>query len=186
LGKPAELVKIAKESVELLDELSKEIRTVSHLLHPPLLDEAGLSTALGAYLEGLRERSGLAVKLELDPSLARLPRDIEIALFRIVQESLTNIHRYAHTQTATVRIIQDSENVRVEIQDQGQGIPNFTSLTDATFKMGVGIQGMRERVRQLKGRFELQSGKAGTTVTATLPRGVISHERPSNRAEIAS
>src|SRR5207302_8148433 len=102
------------------------------------------------------------------------------------QEALTNIHRYAQTRTATVRIFQDSENVRVEIQDQGQGIPNFTSLNDATFKMGVGIQGMRERVRHLRGKFEIQSGKAGTTVRAILPREVSSHERATGRTEIAS
>jgi PAS domain S-box-containing protein len=175
-GHDPELSKLAKDSLVLLDELSREVRTVSHLLHPPFWEDAGLSAALRGYVEGLAERSGLHVQLNLDPDLPRLPRHVEAVVFRIVQESLTNIHRYAQAKTATVRISQEHASVRVEIQDQGRGIANFTSLNDATFKSGIGIQGMRERVEQLKGRFELQSGKEGTIVIVVLPTGVTSRD----------
>jgi PAS domain S-box-containing protein len=164
-----ELAERVSECLTLLNELTKELRTLSHLLHPPMLDDAGLSPALRSYVEGFAERSGLTVNLELEREVPRLPREVETAVFRIVQESLTNIHRHARTQTAMVRIGHDSENVRVEIRDRGDGIVNFTSLDDTLSKMGVGLRGMRERVRLLDGKFELQSGNWGTTVTATLP-----------------
>jgi signal transduction histidine kinase len=134
-----------------------------------MLDDAGLSPALRSYVEGFAERSGLTVNLDSGPDIPRLPREIETAVFRIIQESLTNIHRHARTQTAMVRIEHDSENVRVEVRDGGEGIANFTSLDSTPLKMGVGLRGMRERVRQLDGKFELQSGHGGTTVIATLP-----------------
>jgi PAS domain S-box-containing protein len=179
-----ELSKRASDCLTLLDELSKEVRTVSHLLHPPLLDEAGLFSALGGYVEGLEERSGLVVKLEFGPDRTRLPREVEMAVFRIVQEALTNIHRHAQAKTANVRINQNSEMIRVEIQDGGRGIPSFTSLNDPNVKMGVGLRGMYERVKQLGGNFELRSGTGGTTVTAVLP---IGYSRSQDaRAELAS
>lgn len=180
-----ELSKLAKDAILLLNELSRELRTVSHLLHPPFLDEAGLSAALRGYVEGLTERSGLHVQLELDPKMGRLPRHTETVVFRIVQESLTNIHRYAQTKAATVRISQEPQSIRVEIQDQGRGIPNFTSLNDATFKSGVGIRGMRERVEQLKGKFDLRSGKEGTIVTALLPIEVTPNESRITGQDVA-
>jgi signal transduction histidine kinase len=120
-------------------------------------------------VEGFAERSGLTVHLDSPLDIPRLPREIETAVFRIVQESLTNIHRHARTNTALVRVGHDAESVRVEIQDHGKGIANFSSLDHTTLKMGVGLRGMRERVSQLDGKFELQSGLGGTTVTATLP-----------------
>jgi signal transduction histidine kinase len=169
----SELAKRAGDCLTLLDELWKELRTVSYLLHPPLLHEAGLSFALRWYLEGLAERSGLGVDLELDLHLARPSPDVETAIFRIVQEALTNIHRHAKTKTARVRINGGSENIRVEIEDKGRGIPQFSSLDDPSFKMGVGIHGMRERVRLLNGAFELRSGNTGTTITAVLPTQYI-------------
>jgi signal transduction histidine kinase len=170
----SELAKRAGDCLNLLDELWKELRTVSYLLHPPLLHEAGLSFALRWYLEGLAERSGLCVNLELDLHLARPSPDVETAIFRIVQEALTNIHRHAKTKIATVRITGGPENIRVEIKDKGRGIAQFNSLDDPTFKMGVGIQGMRERVRLLNGSFEMKSGNAGTTIIAVLPTQYIS------------
>ena len=151
----------------LAEDISREIRTISHLLHPPLLDEAGLSPALHSYIEGTRERSGLTVFLEIDSDLVRLSQDLEMAVFRIVQEALTNIHRHARTSEAFVRIHLVLGSLLVEIEDRGQGIADFTSLDRQ--RMGVGLRGMRERVRRLSGQFQVRSGKNGTTVTATFP-----------------
>jgi PAS domain S-box-containing protein len=151
----------------LAEDISKEIRTISHLLHPPLLDEAGLSAALHSYIEGMRERSGLTVFLEIDSDLGRLSQDLEMAVFRIVQEALTNIHRHARTTEAFVRIHLMLASLLVEIEDRGQGIADFTSLDRQ--RMGVGLRGMRERVRRLSGQFQVRSGKKGTTVKATFP-----------------
>jgi PAS domain S-box-containing protein len=151
----------------LAEDISKEIRTISHLLHPPLLDEAALSPALHSYIEGMRERSGLAVFLEIDSDLVSLSQDLEMAVFRIVQEALMNIHRHARTSEAFVRIHLVSSSLLVEIEDRGQGIPDFTSLDRQ--RMGVGLRGMRERVRRLSGKFQVRSGKKGTTVKATFP-----------------
>ena len=151
----------------LAEDISREIRTISHLLHPPLLDEAGLSAALHSYIEGMRERSGLTVFLEIDSDLVSLSQDLEMAVFRIVQEALTNIHRHARTSEAFVRIHLVLGSLLVEIEDRGQGIADFTSLDRQ--RMGVGLRGMRERVRRLSGQFQVRSGKNGTTVRATFP-----------------
>jgi PAS domain S-box-containing protein len=164
-----EVKKRAAVSTDLIEELSRELRTVSHQLYPPALDNAGLSAALRIYLEGLAERGGLFVTLKIEDDLTGLPKDVETTIFRIIQESLTNVRRYAETRTAVVLIRRESENIRVEIRDDGRGILGFTSLDDQTFRTGVGIQGMRQRTRQLKGRFELVSGPGGTTVRVLLP-----------------
>jgi PAS domain S-box-containing protein len=153
--------------LELAEDISKEIRTISHLLHPPLLDEAGLSAALHSYMDGVRERSGLTVFLQIDPELGRLSQDLEIAVFRIVQEALTNILRHARTSEAFVRIHLELASLLVEIEDRGRGIADFTSLDRQ--RMGVGLRGMRERVRRLSGQFQVLSGNNGTTVKATFP-----------------
>jgi two-component system NarL family sensor kinase len=153
--------------LRLAEDISKEIRTISHLLHPPLLDEAGLSRALHLYIEGMKERSGLTVFLEIDPDLGRFPQDLEMTVFRIVQEALTNVHRHAGTSEAFVRIYLELTSLRIEIEDRGQGIANFASLDEQ--KMGIGLTGMQERVRNLSGQFEVRSGKKGTIVKATFP-----------------
>jgi PAS domain S-box-containing protein len=163
------LAKIASSSVDLVDDLSKQLRTMSHLLHPPLLDEAGLPSALCWYVEGFAERSGIHVDLELDRDLPRLPQETETAIFRIVQEGLTNIHRHSGSSTASVRIGHGSGKTRVEISDCGKGIKNFDAKKKIPRKVGVGIQGMQERVRQLEGNFEIRSGEKGTSVVVTLP-----------------
>jgi len=163
------LAGIASSSVELVDELSKQLRTMSHLLHPPLLDEAGLPSALRWYVEGFAERSGIAVDLQLDPNLPRLPQESETAIFRIVQECLTNIHRHSGSCTASVRLDHDGGKTRVEISDTGKGISNFDPKKKVPKRVGVGIQGMQERVRQLEGNFEISSGASGTSVVVTLP-----------------
>src|SRR5579859_3676574 len=142
---------------------------MSHLLHPPLLDEAGLKSALRWYVEGFAERSGIQVDLELDPNLPRLPQEMETTIFRIVQESLTNIHRHSGSKKACLKIDRDSQDIRVEIRDEGRGIAQFNPAKNMPTRLGVGIQGMQERVRQLQGKFEIKSGESGTTVKMILP-----------------
>ena len=158
-----------RASMELVKELSGELRTISHLLHPPLLDEAGLASAVQLYVEGFTERSKIAVELELSPELGRLSPDAETAIFRIVQECLTNIHRHSGSPRASIHITRDLREVRVEVRDQGKGIPTGKHPNSPRLKTGVGIQGMKERMAQLGGQFEIRPGKNGTTVVATLP-----------------
>ena len=162
-------VRAVNESLELVEQLSKELRTISHLLHPPMLDEAGLEFALQWYVEGFAERSNIEVDFELAPDLGRLSRDAEIAVFRLVQESLTNIHRHAASPTASVRIFREGQEISVRISDQGKGMPAGHLNGRGLAQAGVGLQGMRERLRQLKGKLEIVSGPSGTTVQASLP-----------------
>jgi signal transduction histidine kinase/DNA-binding response OmpR family regulator len=176
-----ELNKLAASSVGLVDQLSKELRTMSHLLHPPLLDEAGLKSALRWYVEGFADRSGIQVDLQLDSKLPRLPQEVETTIFRIVQESLTNIHRHSGSKKASLRIDHDVESTRVEVRDEGKGISQFNSVKNMPIRAGVGIQGMQERVRQLQGKFEIKSGQTGTTVIVTLPNRVISGSAKSGK-----
>jgi signal transduction histidine kinase len=157
------------EALHMIDELSKEVRTMCQVLYPPSLDEAGLSEALRAYVDGISVRSGLEVKLHVDPELGPLPREIAMAVLRIVQESLTNVHRHARTNSAHVSLTQNSESICIEIQDHGQGIPDCPSFESAKARMGVGLRGMRERAQQVDGKFEVKSGSSGTIVKVTLP-----------------
>jgi PAS domain S-box-containing protein len=162
--------KCVAENATLVDEVSREIRTISHLLHPPLLDEAGLASALRWYTEGFAKRSRIQVELEIPPEMGRMPNDAEIAMFRIVQECLTNIHRHAGSPTATIRIVRQESRIVLEVQDRGKGIPvqkleNFARVG----RIGVGFGGMRERLRQLGGTLEIESDKHGTLVRAILP-----------------
>ena len=158
------------QSLELIQQLSQELRTVSYLLHPPLLDELGLPSALRWYVEGFSERSKIDVQLELSPDLGRLPADMETTLFRIVQESLTNIHRHSGSKRAQIQIHRAADEVSVEVRDYGKGMPDRKNNgSSSQVRSGVGIQGMQERVRQLSGRFEIQSRADGTSVTARLP-----------------
>ena len=165
---------LVADSVTLVNDMSTDIRTISYLLHPPLLDEAGLSSALIWYIKGFSERSKIDVHLDIPENFGRLPRDLETAVFRIVQECLTNIHRHAGSRVAKIRIAQRDAYIRVEIEDQGRGIPEHEQaeiISSATGTPGVGIRGMRERLRQLGGTLELRSdgeGK-GTLIAARLP-----------------
>jgi PAS domain S-box-containing protein len=156
------------ESLALLDQSSSEIRTLSYLLHPPLLDERGLAAAVRWFTDGFSQRSGVQVKLKVPTELPRLPEEVEIALFRIVQEGLTNIHRHSESSTATIRLMVDQNHVQLEVQDAGKGLPRSRAdgHVDA---MGVGITGMRERVKQLGGQMKIESSSRGTTVSVTLP-----------------
>jgi signal transduction histidine kinase len=158
------------ESISLADQSMAGIRTVSYLLHPPFLDEAGLLSALRWYAGGFAERSGITVDLDLPKTFERLLIDTETVLFRIVQESLTNIHRHSGSGTAHIRLRRHAEMVVLEIEDRGHGIPN-ASLEDITTGGGggVGIAGMSERIEQLGGHLEVTSSDHGTTVRVRLP-----------------
>jgi len=162
--------KTVRDSLALAQEMNKEVRTVSYLLHPPLLDESGLASALRWYVDGFSQRSKIQVKLEICEDFGRLPQDMETALFRTVQECLTNIHRHSGSPIATIRLDRSDEEVRLRIEDRGAGIPR-EKLDEVTSDgtPGVGIRGMRERLRQLGGSMELESNESGTTVKARLP-----------------
>lgn len=162
--------KAIQESVGLVQELSRELRTISHLLHPPLLDEVGLASGLRSYLEGFTERSKIRVDLEMPEELGRLQQDFETAIFRIVQECLTNIHRHSESPVARIRISRSDSQVSLEVEDRGKGIPSEKrEALDSGGTSGVGIRGMRERLRQLGGTLEINSSGRGTVVVARLP-----------------
>jgi len=157
-------------SEALVQEMSKEVRTISHLLHPPLLDEAGLSSALRWYIDGFAERSKIKVDLEFPDDFGRLPRELEITIFRTVQECLTNIHRHSGSPTAKIRITRSGSRVRAEVEDRGKGIPLEKRIgMESAGTPGVGIRGMRERIRQLGGSLEINSDGKGTVIVARLP-----------------
>jgi PAS domain S-box-containing protein len=160
--------KALADGVALLDQSSQEIRTLSYLLHPPLLDERGLGAAVRWFADGFSQRSGVQVTLEVPQDLQRLPEEIEMALFRIVQEGLTNTHRHSGSSTATIRLTVDENHVRLAVQDAGKGLPE-PRMVDDDAALGVGITGMRERVKQLGGQMKMKSGPRGTTVSVTLP-----------------
>ena len=158
------------ESLNVVKELSRELRTVCHLLHPPLLDEMGLSSGLRVYLEGFMERSKLQVDLDVPSDFGRLPRELETAIFRIVQECLTNIHKHSGSPVAVVRIIRTDHQIRVMVQDRGKGIPlEKRDALESGGAVGVGIRGIRERLRQLDGSLNISSSELGTMITANLP-----------------
>ncbi len=154
------------ETRDLIDQTAREIRTLSYLLHPPLLDEVGLLSAMRWYAEGFAKRSGIVVELDVPAHLGRLPREIEIALFRVVQESLTNVHRHSGSPTVRIQIQRPDGELTLRVEDHGRGMPG--ELQEAG-RAGVGIMGMRERVLQFGGRFTIDSGAGGTVVVATLP-----------------
>jgi signal transduction histidine kinase len=164
-----EVRNIAKESHEMVRQLGKEIRTVSYLLHPPMLNETGLADAIRWYVQGLTERSGLAIDIDVSKDFGRLSDELETALFRIVQESLTNIHRHSGSDTATIRLSHTEKKIRLEIQDRGRGISAQKLESIQNERSGVGITGMRERVRNLNGTMEIQSDSHGTRISVTLP-----------------
>ena len=157
------------ENAQLLEQVSREIRTISHLLHPPLLEIAGLASAIRWYVDGFSERSKIKVDLEIPSDFGRLPDDVELAVFRITQECLTNIHRHSGSATAAIRIQQEGNRLTVQVRDDGKGIPpeKQWELVESS-RGGVGFGGMRERVRQLGGTLKIQSDGTGTVIIATL------------------
>jgi signal transduction histidine kinase len=156
------------ESFGLAEQCSREIRTLSYLMHPPLLDEAGLDSALRGFVDGYAQRTGIHVDLEMSPTPTRLPGDIELALYRIVQEGLTNIHLHSGSKRAHICLRFRPDQAVLTVADEGHGIPPGVLergwRRDA--KRGIGISGMRERIRQLGGQFEILTGTNGTTLTA--------------------
>jgi PAS domain S-box-containing protein len=164
-----ELARLAEESEQMVRELSQEIRTTSYLLHPPLLDECGLSESLLWYIRGLKERSGLEVTLAIPDDFGRLTPEMELVIFRIVQECLTNVHRHSGSRVAAIEIKRGSENITLSVQDEGSGIPSAKLLEIESQGGGVGIRGMRERVLQCGGKMALQSGARGTKISVSFP-----------------
>jgi signal transduction histidine kinase len=157
------------ENSALVQQIAKEIRTISHLLHPPLLDVAGLSSALRWYVDGFSERSNIKVEFEIPAGFRRLPDQMEISIFRLIQECLTNIHRHSGSDRAKITIREDDSSVVVEIEDAGKGIPLERQLELSSGRAGVGVRGMRERLRQFGGYLDIQSDSHGTLVKARLP-----------------
>jgi len=159
------------ESVELIDRSIAGVRTLSYLLHPPFLDESGLLAAVRWYVRGFADRSGIVVDLDVPPALERLPKDLESALFRFVQEALTNIHRHASSVTACIRLRTERDSVALEITDQGRGMSADvrSSVTAGSGAPGVGLAGIRERLQQLGGVLDIDSNDRGTTLRATVP-----------------
>jgi PAS domain S-box-containing protein len=153
---------------EMVNELNDQIRTISHLLHPPLLDEVGLPSALRWYVDGFAERSKIQTTLEIPADFQRLPRETEIAVFRTVQECLTNVHRHSGSSACYVKVACGDRQLLVEVRDEGRGIGEAQLLNLAS-SGGVGLRGLQERLRQLGGRFDIVSSDNGTVVTAVLP-----------------
>jgi len=176
------LAKAVEDIQRLVQQLNTEIRTTSYLLHPPLLDENGLPEAIRWYIEGLAERSGLHIDLSISENFGRLPDEIELALFRIMQECLTNVHRHSGSKNAAIRISRTAEGVSLEIADEGKGIPP-EKLSVIHGRSGVGITGIRERVRHFGGTVDIQSSGSGTTVTVSIP--MTAKAEPENAFKVA-
>jgi PAS domain S-box-containing protein len=168
-GQDPALAKAFQESLQLVQLLSKEIRTVSYLLHPPLLEENGLSGALRCYVSGLTQRSGLDIRLTIPENFERLPDELELVMFRLVQECLTNIHRHSDSKNAAIRIAFEDNGIYLEVQDEGKGIPAEKLAQIQSHGSGVGIRGMRERVRHLQGDMNIESNGCGTRISVRFP-----------------
>lgn len=161
------------ECIRMADECMREVRTISYLLYPPMLEEMGLQMAIEWHVDGFVKRSGIQVDCEVQPEIGRLPRDVEVAVFRIFQESLTNIHRHSGSPTARVRLRLEDSKIMLEVSDDGKGAaPGVLEFSgDALGTLGVGLRGMNERVRQLGGKLEFASSEKGMTVRAAIPMG---------------
>ena len=159
------------DAVNLAESAIQETRTVSYLLHPPVLDDMGLIKALDWFVEGFAKRSGISVRLEAPPSPFRLPAEMELALFRVVQECLTNVHRHSHSGSAEVRIQPQDSAILLEVSDSGRGIPPKVQaeLLQGSGKTGVGLSGIRERIAELHGTLDIESSRNGTTVRVLVP-----------------
>jgi PAS domain S-box-containing protein len=167
--KAPEIAESAEQARELVHQLTSEIRTTSYLLHPPLLDEEGLKEAISLYIRGLSERSGLDITFNISEGFGRLPRDMELAVFRLVQECLTNIHRHSGSKVAAIRMKRADRCVFLEVEDAGSGIPPEKLIEIQSHGTGVGIRGMRERVLQCGGEMKIESEGRGTKISITLP-----------------
>jgi PAS domain S-box-containing protein len=177
---PDQLAKGIRDAEGLVQHLTQEIRTTSYLLHPPMLDEIGLSSALSWYVQGLAERSSLQIDLKVPENFGRLPSEMELLIFRLVQESLTNIHRHSGSKTARIRIEREGDIVQVKVEDQGRGMSPERLAEIQSRGTGVGIRGMRERVRHFLGDLVIESDDSGTKVYATLPLKTSPSTRKNN------
>ena len=158
------------ENFELIGQAIAEVRTVSYLLHPPMLEEIGLLSALAWYADGFAQRSKVNVTLELASDLGRLPQDYELSLFRVAQECLTNVHRHSGSSTAAIKLVRTSGEITLEVTDAGKGIDkHLQSKIASGASIGVGFRGMQERVKLMGGRLAVQSSDHGTSVAVTLP-----------------
>jgi signal transduction histidine kinase len=174
LGRVVGTIHTVEDSASLVRQMSDDIRTTSYLLHPPLLDEMGLLSALEWYVQGFAKRSKIAVEFDCAQKLGRFSREVEIAAFRVVQECLTNIHRHSGSPSAAVQVRHEDRHLQVEVSDKGKGIPRDKQQEmESGGTVGVGIRGMRERIQQLGGSLKVTSGGAGagTRVVMRLPAG---------------
>jgi signal transduction histidine kinase len=179
---------ILGELNKLLDESVAETRTISHLLHPPLLDEVGLGSAVRWYAEGFAKRSGIQLSIDISDDVGRLSRPAELAMFRVLQESLTNIHRHSKSPKAEVSLQALPASIVLRVRDFGAGIPLGTLqrfLSTGAY-VGVGLAGIRERVREQGGQFEIQSDKNGTVVTVTMPASAVAKDPENDRLAAAA
>jgi len=160
-----------EDCIKLLDDSITETRTISHLLHPPLLDEAGLNSASRWFVEGFGKRSGIDIHLDIDDGVARLSESIELVLFRVLQESLTNVHRHSGATRADVSLRVTGGDVILRIKDYGRGMPAavLQSFRDDGAGSGVGLAGMTERIREIGGWLEINSSAGGTEIVARVP-----------------
>src|SRR5580692_4354946 len=189
IAKLAKTASAVTDSAALVADMTADIRTISYLLHPPLLDESGLSSALRWYIEGFAERSKIKVELKVPDDFGRLPSDLETAIFRVVQECLTNIHRHSESPVARVRVANSGEDVRVLVEDDGKGLPPERQGEIMSSGLpGVGVRGMRERLRQLGGSLEIRSAGAGkgTVVVVRLPLVAATPDPPETASAMAA
>jgi len=179
---------LLSDVVALTDQAIDEIRTMSYLLHPPLLDEAGFRYAAEWYVEGFAKRSGIHVTLDLANDDSRLPMAMETTLFRVLQESLTNVHRHSGASEITVCFQRQSETATLEIRDSGRGIPaeRLARLRETSAETGVGMSGMRERLNELNGRLEIDSDGHGTTIRAVIPLSATTESAPPRDCSLSS
>jgi signal transduction histidine kinase len=164
---PSDVPERLEQAIEITKTCASEVRTISHLLHPPLLEEMGLSSAVRWYAEGFAERSKIEVQLDVPDDLGRFGADIELALFRVLQESLTNVHRHSGSKVARITVGSDTHRVWLDVRDHGKGIPHKQGRL--AFRPGIGTSGMQERIHELSGTLELTSDHTGTLVRAVIP-----------------
>ena len=176
------------ECIKLLDDSIAETRTISHLLHPPLLDEAGLNSACRWFVEGFGKRSGIDVNLDIRDGTGRLPEATELVLFRVLQESLTNVHRHSGARRADVSLQTVGDQVILRVRDYGNGMPAAVveSLRQDGSGGGVGVAGMTERIREIGGRLEINSGASGTEIVVRVPvrKRVVQQFSPPRMHEV--
>ena len=178
-----DVAELVIQNSSMVNEITNEIRTISHLLHPPLLDEMGLPLALRWYVDGFMERSKIQTTVEVPEDFDRLPPETEIAVFRAVQECLANVHRHSGSSSCSVKLVRHGHELQLQVEDSGSGIPK-EKLANVMSSGGVGLRGMRERVRRLGGTLAIDSSESGTTISIKLPihsgKSASAESAPSN------